>query len=80
MASVTDNKEQQTVQAPLCRNLRSKKYFTLQTIPVTAADVRDASNHCWCRCTMQVVGPDGRLVRPEQCAEGRACYQSPLGL
>ncbi|HEY3328729.1 MAG TPA: hypothetical protein VGK19_01805 [Capsulimonadaceae bacterium] len=63
-------------QSPLCRELRSKKVLTMDTIPMSAADVRDASGHCWCRVTMQPVGPDGEFVHADDCVPGRSCYVS----
>ncbi|HEY7088455.1 MAG TPA: hypothetical protein VH518_10225 [Tepidisphaeraceae bacterium] len=30
----------------------------------------------WCLCTMQTAGPDDQLVHPENCREGRTCYQA----
>ncbi|MBV9850687.1 MAG: hypothetical protein JO250_13520 [Armatimonadetes bacterium] len=66
----------ESLQSPLCRNLRSKKYFFLEALPMSAADMIDLSNHCWCRCTQQVVGPDGDRARPEVCGPGRPCYES----
>lgn len=64
------------VMSPFCRELRSKKYFFLQEMPTEIHDIRDASNHCWCRQTVQVFGPDGELVRPEDCNASRGCYRS----
>jgi len=64
------------LESPMCRNLRSKKYFYLESMPMTASDMIGLDNHCWCRCTQQVVGPDGGKVRPEGCGAGRACYES----
>ncbi len=66
------------VQSPFCAELRSKKYFKLLGLATEADDYIDASNHCWCRVTQQVVGPDGSKARPERCGPGRACYQSAL--
>jgi hypothetical protein len=63
-------------QSPFCRNLRSKKYFFLQSMPLVESDMLDMSNHCWCRCTQQVVGPDGSKVRPNVCNAQRGCYES----
>lgn len=63
-------------QSPLCRELRSKKYFYLESMPLAATDILDLTNHCWCRRTMQVVGPDGDTVHPEECGPDRTCYQS----
>jgi len=65
-----------SVQSPMCREIRSKKVFTLESIPMEPHDVIDLSNHCWCRQTMQVFGPDGDIARPQKCVPGRTCYQS----
>ena len=64
------------LESPMCRNLRSKKYFYLESMPMTASDMIGLDNHCWCRHTQQVVGPDGGKARPEVCGAGRACYES----
>ena len=61
---------------PICRELRSKKYFSLTSIPLTDDDILDVSNHCWCRITQQVIGPDGALARPNKCRDGRGCFVS----
>jgi len=63
-------------QSPLCRDLRSKKYFFLETMPMAASDILGPDNHCWCRRTMQVMGPDGKRVHPTSCGGDRACYTS----
>jgi hypothetical protein len=63
---------------PYCRELRSKKLCFARTPPRTEDDILDASNHCWCGKTMQALGPDSDLVRPEECRTGRACYQAVL--
>jgi hypothetical protein len=64
------------LRSPLCREIRSKKFFHLTTIPMTASDIIDASNHCWCRKTQQVIGADGNRVHPTTCTPGRGCYKS----
>lgn len=72
----TATAETDALQSQLCRNLRSKKYFYLESMPLTASDMIGLDNHCWCRRTQQVVGPDGGKARPEVCGAGRACYES----
>ncbi len=67
------------IQSPFCGSLRSKKFFMLDSIAAKAEDYLDASNHCWCRETQQVIGPDGRRVSPDGCTPGRSCYSSALG-
>lgn len=64
------------LQSPFCSELRSKKYYFLQEMPTEEAQLLDSSNHCWCRLTMQVIGPDSGIVRPGNCKAGRACYKS----
>lgn len=68
------------VMSPFCGSLRSKKFFMLDGLATRAEDYLDASNHCWCRQTQQVVGPDGSQVDPNRCVPGRSCYSSALGL
>ena len=64
------------LESPMCRNLRSKKYFFRDSMPLEASDMIGLDNHCWCRHTQQVVGPDGGKARPELCGAGRKCYES----
>ena len=64
------------IQSPFCGSLRSKKFFMRDTLPAVAADYLDASNHCWCRVTQQVIGPDGSPADPDSCITGRTCYSS----
>jgi hypothetical protein len=67
-----------TAQSAFCGSLRSKKFFMLDGLATEASQYLDASNHCWCRETQQVVGPDGSRVSPSRCVPGRACYSSSL--
>lgn len=62
--------------SPFCRELRSKKYFMIDRIPVDANDYLDESNHCWCGNTQMVIGPDGSRATPDYCVPGRSCYRS----
>jgi len=66
------------VNSPFCGSLRSKKFFMMDGLATEAAQYIDSSNHCWCRETQQVIGPDGGRVRPERCVPGRSCYSSAL--
>lgn len=66
------------MQTPFCGHLRSKKFFLSDQIAAAAEDYLDASGHCWCYHTQQVVGPDGGFVEPESCTPGRSCYRSAL--
>lgn len=76
MSQTEEKNSSDVLQSPLCRELRSKKYFYLESLPLSGKDILGPDNHCWCRRTMQVVGPDGDKVRPEGCAPSRECYQS----
>jgi hypothetical protein len=64
--------------SPFCVHLWSKKAFFLKAPPMAERDLLDGSGHCWCRRTMQAVGPDGEVVDPAECRAGRACFQSIL--
>ena len=66
------------VQTPFCGDLRSKKYYLMDGIPTKAEEYLDPSNHCWCRVTQLVVGPDDSKAGPEYCRPGRKCYKSAL--
>jgi hypothetical protein len=67
-----------TTQTAFCGDLRSKKFFMLDTIPTKAEDFYDPSGHCWCYHTQQPIGPDGEQVMPERCGPKRTCYRSAL--
>ena len=62
--------------SPICAELRSKKYYFLESAPVESEDVLDASNDCWCNRTNDRLGPDGDGVHPDDCREGRTCFRS----
>jgi hypothetical protein len=61
-----------------CGDLRSKKFYMLDTIPSSAEDYMDPSGHCWCHHTQMAVGPDGQHAGPDKCTAGRKCYRSAL--
>ena len=66
------------VESPFCASLRSKKFFMMDELATDASHYLDSSNHCWCRETQLVVGPDGFRATPSRCVPGRACYSSAL--
>jgi len=71
----------QTKNVPLtqfCGELRSKKFYMLDSIPASAEDYFDPSGYCWCYHTQQAVGPDGQHAYPDKCVPGRKCYRSAL--
>ena len=62
--------------SPYCCHLASKK-LTFRTLPPREeSDVLDASCHCWCAKTQEVVGPDGDITDVEDCVKGRSCFQA----
>jgi len=62
--------------SPFCADLRTKKAYFLSAPALTEEDIMDGSGRAWCRRTMQSVGPDGELVLPEVCRQGRRCFKS----
>ena len=69
-----------TLQSAFCASLRSKKFFMIDAVPTEAEHYLDGSNHCWCRETQQVIGPDGGMAQPDHCVPGRSCYSSAFEL
>ena len=67
------------IRSAFCSLLRSKKFFMRDALPTAASDYLDASNHCWCCVTQQVIGPDGGAANPDSCVPGRNCYRSAFG-
>jgi hypothetical protein len=63
-------------QSPFCRELRSKRYYFRQEMATEPHHLLDGSNRCWCRLTMQAIGPDREMVHPRDCTPSRACYKS----
>ena len=66
------------LQSQFCGGLRSKKFFMRDQLATDAEDYLDASNHCWCFHTQQVIGPDGNSVNPQNCTPERGCYESSI--
>lgn len=65
--------------SPYCAHLESKKLSLADTPPMTPRDVLDASQHCWCGKTKDILGPDRFLCHPEECDDPtRDCFESPL--
>jgi hypothetical protein len=64
--------------SPFCVHLQSKKRFFLRGPALEESDVLDASQHCWCRLTLQLLGPDGEVVEPRECRSGRSCFADTL--
>ena len=72
----TELTEKTTVESPFCGSLRSKKFFMMDVLATQAEQYIDASNHCWCRETQRVAGPDGGRVVPERCVPGSDRFAS----
>jgi hypothetical protein len=66
------------IESSFCASLRSKKFFMMDQLATDASHYLDSSNHCWCRETQLVYGPDEGRVHPERCRPGRTCYRSAL--
>jgi hypothetical protein len=62
--------------SPICAELRSKKYYFLQSAPMAAEDVLDNANDCWCNKTCDRLGPDNDQVHPDDCRAPRACFRA----
>lgn len=63
--------------SPFCVQIGSKKILGMTGRPLTASDVLDGSNWCWCRRTGQILGPDREPAHPDDCIKGRTCFESP---
>jgi hypothetical protein len=66
------------VESPFCGSLRSKKFFMTNGLAADESDYLDSTEHCWCRETQLVFGPDGGRAHPSRCVPGRSCYSSAL--
>jgi hypothetical protein len=64
--------------SPFCRHIASKKAYFLGRPPRDERDLLDASQSCWCRRTMQALGPDRDVVDPADCRSGRGCFEPIL--
>jgi hypothetical protein len=64
--------------SPFCSRLLSKNIVKRARPMLVDDDVLDASNHCWCACTGQILGPDRFVAHPRDCRRGRACFESPI--
>ena len=78
MGNPTESSISAAVESPFCNSLRSKKHFMMDRLATDSSDYLDSSNHCWCRETQLVVGPDGNRAHPTRCVPGRSCYSSAI--
>ncbi|MGH9774871.1 MAG: hypothetical protein ACRD50_07970 [Candidatus Acidiferrales bacterium] len=68
-------------QGEVCQCLRSKKLFYETEVEEPAlpdASWQEAANAApfWCLRTQSVLGPDGKVVRLDDCRPGRSCCES----
>jgi hypothetical protein len=56
-----------------CAHLRWKGLF-IEAGQNPEFDV-SADYSTWCQHTYKCVGPDGKMVDPEECGAGRQCYE-----
>lgn len=67
-----------TRKPPVCKNLRTKvSYVPADRSPDYLRESSPTAQY-WCLRTMQSLGPDDRVVCPEECQTGRKCFV-PLG-
>jgi hypothetical protein len=62
----------------LCRHLRTKTWLAPDAFG--DGDPRQSSSTAqyWCLRTMRPDGPDGGFVLPEECTDGRICFEAIL--
>ena len=60
---------------PCCLNVRHKMMYVdpAQATPGMVDDRSDSRVYL-CVLTQEVLGPDGKLVKPSDCSPGRSCY------
>jgi hypothetical protein len=75
---INSNPETTPIQSPFCGSLRSKKFFMMDVLATRAEEYLDSTNHCWCRETQEVIGPDNKRVDPDSCTPSRSCYSSAV--
>jgi hypothetical protein len=76
--SLEESRASVVVESPFCGSLRSKKFFMVNGLATDAGQYLDSTEHCWCRETQFVFGPDGGRAHPSRCVPGRGCYVSAL--
>jgi len=65
------------VTATHCANLRHKGMYVMaepDPAEVRFFDFCDSAAY-WCTCTQRPIGPDGRVVHPDTCKNGRSCCE-----
>ena len=67
-----------SVISPFCKHLTAKKSYFSELPPRTEEELVDGSNHCWCAKTQLALGPDRDVVGPQDCCEGRTCFEPIL--
>jgi hypothetical protein len=59
----------------LCRHLRTKTWFSPDAFGQGDPARSPSTAQYWCLRTMRPNGPDGDLALPEECMEGRVCFE-----
>ena len=65
------------VTAANCANLRHKGMYVMAEPDPNESrffDTYDATAY-WCTCTRRPIGPDGHVVHPDTCKNGRSCCE-----
>ena len=60
---------------PVCKHLRTKKFYIVGNIPEVWDPERNSPSSIWCLRTMTDRGPDDMPVTLGDCREGRGCYE-----
>jgi hypothetical protein len=64
-----------TLEAPVCRRLRTKMYYVLGREAVNLR-VSSPTAQYWCSHTATVMGPDDEPCSPESCRTDRGCFET----
>jgi hypothetical protein len=59
----------------LCRHLRTKTHYVPDSYEERDVSRSSSTAIFWCLKTMRSDGPDGALALPEDCVEGRGCWE-----
>jgi hypothetical protein len=62
----------------ICRNLRTKASYVPGIRTENYLVESEPMAQYWCIKTMKVIGPDDKLVVPEECNLARKCFKSLL--
>jgi hypothetical protein len=60
---------------PVCQYLRTKSCYTADRTDRTLTEASPGAQY-WCLRSMAPIGPDDRLVGPNECTGQRACFDT----